>query len=565
MISWIQRTFQHHFKWLFLALLIVVIISFVFITNASSGLGRGGQQKLPDRPFFGLNLSKVEDQRTLFQDAQLSLQLSRQTFREPPSEAEIQEYAFERYAALHLADEVNLPAPTPDSPEFAAYIQTLGRFSGPDGKFDPKAYASFIDSLKTNPRLTEGDVARVLLDDVRVAAYKKLLGGPGYVLPADLAEQVGRRDTRWTLAIAGLDGKAYAPRIDVSDTALAAWFGQNSRRYEIGARVSAAAIVVPSARFADAAKLSDAEVRAAYDANPARYPAPGAAKPEAAIDPATGKPKDADAAFALVRPQVEADLRKQRADKAALAAADDLAVKLLEQRVAPDKLPAFLAAQNLSLQEVGPVGKGAIPVVLGGNPQVAEEALRLAADRPYSNPVSVPAGAAILVWRENIASRVPAFAEVREKVLADYQAAEKRRLFNETGRKLRETVAAALAAGKPFADAINAAASEAGIKVEIKTPAAFTLTQPPQDMNYSAFQALSTLNQGQVSDFIPSGETAAILVHAVKKEVPAFDPASPAVTEVKGQMAPILSERNAQGILAAIVHAELAKSAPATE
>ena len=123
--------------------------------------------------------------------------------------------------------------------------------------------------------------------------------------------------------------------------------------------------------------------------------------------------------------------------------------QLLEARVAPDKLPAFLASQNLSLSELGPVGADSIPPALGGNSasQVAEEALRLAADRPYSNPLPVPAGAAILVWRENIASRTPALAEVREKVLADYQAAEKRRLFNEAGRKLRETVSTDLAAG----------------------------------------------------------------------------------------------------------------------
>ncbi len=565
MISWIQRTFQHHFKWLFLALLVVVIISFVFITNASSGLGRGGQQKLPDRPFFGLNLSKAEDQHTLIGDAQLSLFLKQPAYQQP-SEAEIQEYALQRHAALYFADQIRLPAPAPDSPEFAAYIQTLGRFSGPDGKFDPKAYSAFIDSLKTNPRLTEGDVARVLLDDVRAQAYENLLGGPGYVLSADLAEQVSRRDTRWSLAVAELDGKAFAPRIDTADTALAAWFEGNSRRYEIGPRVSVAAITVPASRFAGSVKPSDAEVRAAFDANPARYPAPAGAKPEAAIDPATGKPKDADAAFALVRSQVEADLRKQAADKAALALADDLAVKLLEQRVAPEKLPAFVAAQNLTLREVGPVGEGAVPAVLGGSAsQIAAEALRLTADRPYSNPLPIPEGAAILVWRESVASRLPGLAEVREKALADYQAAEKRRLFNEAGRKLRETVAAALASGKSFADSLNAAASDAGLKVEIKTPAAFTLTQPPQDLNYSAFQALSTLGQGQVSDFIPSGENTALLVHAVKKEVPAFDPTSPAAKEVKGQMAPVLAERNARSILAALAQAELAKSAPVTE
>lgn len=569
MISWIQRTFQQHFKWLFLALLVMVIISFVFITNASSGLGRGGQKKMPDRLFFGVNLAKAEDVKALFQDAQLSLYLRRPSYAQQPSEGEIQQYALQRHAALHLAEQLRLPTPAPESEQFRAYIQTLGHFSGPDGKFDPKAYASFIDSLKTNPRLTEGDVARVLADDLLAKAYEDILAGPGYVLPADLAEQVARRDTRWTLAIASLDGKDFAPRIDTSDTTLASWFETNSRRYEIPARVSVAAVTIPAARFADSVALTDSEVRAAYDANPSRYPVPAPLKAaESKVDPATGKDQNADANFALVRGLVEADLRKQRAEKAALAAADDLAVKLLEQRVSPDKLAAFLASQNLALDELGPVGAGSVPAALGGekaSTQIVPEVTRLAADRPYSNPLPVPAGASILVWRENIAARVPALAEVKEKALADYQAAEKRRLFNEAGRKLRETVSSALAAGKPFAQSVNDAASSAGLKVEIKTPAAFSLSQPPRDIDYTAYQALSTLEQGKVSELLPSGETSAVLVHALKKDTPAFDPASPAAKEVKGQMGPILAERNAQGILTAIVEAELAKSAPAAE
>ncbi len=194
MISWIQRTFQQHFKWLFLLLLGVVIVSFVFITNASSGLGSGGQPKIPDRPFFGINLSKVEDSRPLIQDAQLSLFLQRSPNQPEPSPSEVEQYALQRHLALHLADQLGLATPAPDSPEVAAHIQTLGHFTGANGSFDPKAYSAFIDSLKVNPRLTEGDIARVILDDIRAQAYQKLLAGPGYVLASDLAEQLGRRD-----------------------------------------------------------------------------------------------------------------------------------------------------------------------------------------------------------------------------------------------------------------------------------------------------------------------------------------------------------------------------------
>ncbi|HEY9247973.1 MAG TPA: peptidyl-prolyl cis-trans isomerase, partial [Rariglobus sp.] len=193
MISWIQRTFQHHFKWLFLALLAVVIISFVFITNASSGFGHTAKQT-PARPFFGINLGSSEDTKRLVADATLSVQLHGMQIR---SEGQFQQYALQRQAALHLADELRLPAPT--EKELVQHVQSLRLFTDADGRFDNKRYNEFRDSLKTNPQIREADVSRVIADDVTYQQVLKLLSGPGYVLPVDVQNQLNRVDSTWTL------------------------------------------------------------------------------------------------------------------------------------------------------------------------------------------------------------------------------------------------------------------------------------------------------------------------------------------------------------------------------
>ncbi len=458
----------------------------------------------------------------------------------------------------------------PNREELVAHIQTLRAFADPTtGAFDPKLYEAFTDRIRTNPQMTEGDVSRVIADDARVAAYEKLLAGPGYVLPSDVTELLAQRDTTWTLAIAAIDGSAFAPKIDTSDTALQTWFESNARRYEIAPRVAVAAIEVPATRFADSVTFTEEQVRAAYDANPARYPAP-AGTPEIKLDATTGQDANADVAFAAVRSLVEADLRKQLAEKAALKAVEDLAVELAEKNVKPGGLDAFVASRpGLTLTDVGPVGTGSVPAVLGGNAratQILGETARLSSDRPYSNPVATPAGAALLVWRETIPARTPELAEVRERVLADYKTAEKRRLFNEAGRALRADVAAATAAGTAFADAVNTAATAAGLKVTVKTPAPFSLSgQFPQDMDYTALQALQTLSKGEVSDFLAAGETSGTLVYAIDQKAPAADPASPAYTEMRKQLADNFGQSNAQSLIAAAVEAEYAKTAPAVE
>jgi peptidyl-prolyl cis-trans isomerase D len=79
---------------------------------------------------------------------------------------QIQNYAFQRAATLYLADQWHIPAAS--TAEITDQIKTLRMFAGQDGQFDPKAYATFRDNLKTNPRgVTEADIARVIGADVR--------------------------------------------------------------------------------------------------------------------------------------------------------------------------------------------------------------------------------------------------------------------------------------------------------------------------------------------------------------------------------------------------------------
>eukprot|EP01035_Chromulina_nebulosa_P004025 gene4025-biopygen3306 len=152
MISWIQKTFQHHFRAIFSILLALIIVSFVFTIGASGGFGQA-ERRLVDRPFFGYNLSLQKDAQRLTGSAEISFSLN------PSYEYQgLEDYAFQRAAKLHLADQWHIPAST--DTEIKDAVTKLRAFAGQDGQFDAKAYTNFRDSLKTNPRgLTEADVA----------------------------------------------------------------------------------------------------------------------------------------------------------------------------------------------------------------------------------------------------------------------------------------------------------------------------------------------------------------------------------------------------------------------
>lgn len=547
MISWIQRTFQQHLRAVFAVLLGVIIISFVFTIGAQGGASSDARA-LVDRPFFGYNLGLQRDVEKLMGDGQISYQLN------PSYEyRSLETYALARGAALHLADQWGIPAAS--RTEIEAQVKTLRAFQGQDGQFDAKAYQTFRDNLKTNPRgMTEGDIARVVAADVRADKVRKLLGGPGYVLPSDIKTQLTEADTTWTLATATAKYDDFKPEIKPTDAELTTYFEQAGARYDVSPRVVVSAVEFPTANYAKQVAVTEADVRAYYDRNPSRFPKP------ATPPPLVAAPAGDD--FTAVRAKVEEALKSERAAQLAIKAASDFSLAIFESKATTaEAVEKFIASKGLTLKTLPPFARDAAPAELGGSMQAAQEAFKLTKDRPVSDALAVPAGAVILVWKETQPSRKPLFAEVRERVSTDYVENEKRKRFVELGRTVKSEIEARLKAGDAFDKAVAAASSKAGIKLETKTIAPFTLRTPAADLDRGIFGALQRLEKGQVSDMTSGGDTG-IFVYAADKKAPDTTEANPKYVEARTELATQTANYAAFSYLSELVEKELAKSEP---
>ncbi len=553
MISWIQKTFQHHFRAIFAVLLALIIVSFVFTIGASGGFGQAERRHV-DRPFFGYNLSLQRDAQRLTGSAEISFSLN------PSYEyAGLEDYAFQRAAKLYLADQWHIPATT--DAEIKDAVTKLRAFTGQDGQFDAKAYTNFRDSLKTNPRgLTEADIVRIVGEDVRAEKVTKLIAGPGYALPVDIKLFLARQDTTWTLSTATVDYASFAPSVKPTDADLTKFFEENSFRYEIPPRVVATYADFSALNYISSVSVTEAEVRGYYDANPSRFPKPAAVKP--ADDKAPAPKADPAADYAAVRPQVEATLKLERAQKAAAKAASDLSLAIYENKVPASGIDAFLAKNKITVKSLAPFTREAGPAELGGSAEVSAEAFKLPReDRYYSESINVPAGAVVLFWKETQTARKSTFAEVRERVSADWIKNEKDKAFVTLGKTIKAQLETRLKAGDTIEKAAEAASAAAGVKIEAKTIAPFTPRTRPQDLDYSVLGTLERLEKGQVSDMVINAEKG-LLVYAADKKAPDLTEANPQFVSMRSQIATANARNTATAYISELVAAELKKSEP---
>ena len=560
MISWIQKYFQHHFKIIFAVMLGVLIIAFVFTIGAAPGIGNADRRGVVDRPFFKYNLSIQSSQQLLMGDAGLSANLRVGAFAQLDGE-QIQNYAFQRAATLHLADQWHIPAPT--SAEITDQIKTLRMFAGQDGQFDAKAYQTFRDNLKTNPRgLTEAEILRVIGDDVRAEKVQALLSGPGYVLPADVKSQLTRSDTTWTLATATVDYSAYKPDLKPAETDLTQFFEQAGGRYDIPPHVVVSALDFPAIEYLPKVSVTEADARAFYDANPSRFPKPAEAPKADAATPSVTPPANPAADFAAVRAQVESTLKFDRAQKLATKAASDLSLALYESKArTAEAFAAFFTSHHLTPKPLAPFARDAAPAELGGSAEAVAEAFRLGKDRLASDAIATPTGSVILFWKETQPTRKPQFAEVREKVSADYLEGERRRRFIELGKSVKAGLEARVKGGETFELAAPSVATSSGLKLEVKTVAPFALRTRPQDVDYTVLGALERLEKGRLSDMIFSGDKG-IFVFAVDKQLPDHSEANPRFAETRNQIASHTARLGASAYLSELVEKELKKTTP---
>jgi peptidyl-prolyl cis-trans isomerase D len=514
MISWIQDTFQKHFRIVFAILLAVMTISLVSIYSASGGLGRGERQARTIE-FFGMPLNSEAERAQLVQDGRDSHAL---TNADRWSDAG--DRGLLRMAALSLADRLGVPQPTQD--QILAYVQTLPAFRDAQGGFNQDRYTQFRDFANANPDYGRR-LARIIAEDWRIAKVEPVLGGPGFVFDAEVKARAERAGTQWSAEAAWLDVSAVAPEAAPTEEQLLARFQANPQLFQPPVRMRVSFVSFRAADFAaSAATPTEEELAAWFERNKARYRQPAPAPAEGQTPPPPAEPRLED-----VREKAVADMLASRAQKAAENAAADLADLLYTREIKPGSEPfnALLEQKKLTLFQPPPFAQDESPTGGDWGPKVLAEAFSLGEKKPVSNAVATRDGAVLLFFGEKLVpSGDPEFASVRHRVLPVVTEEQRRAAVVARGQAVLASINAAMQEGKTFADAARAAG------LEHKAWNGFTLAAPPADIDYGVYRRLAqdeqSIKTGVIAPMaVQSGKGMFLLV--TKKQVPAVAPDSP--------------------------------------
>ena len=547
MISWLQSTFQRHYKWLFLLLLAVVIVSFVLtITPAGSGL-TGPSRSVASRDYFGYNLESAKDMSALVQVAHLSSWIN--TGNRVSQQVQLQQVALQRTAILAAADRLKLPAPNED--QLKQYIQTKRVFRGPDGRFSADSYTQFIDLIEAEPGVSTDLVARSLAEDYRIDKVNEMLLGPGYVIPFEAKWQVEKQQTVWSVETATRSIDDFHPEIETTDEALKAYYQTSSAQYREGEKISGQMLAFDADSFADGvASPGENELESYFDSNRSRFE-----NETADADLSEDSTAAAPIAFIEVRDRVLTAWKQDAARRLAEEASVRFTVTLYQDSVklASPEYVSLLASTNAEVLPIEPISQTDVPDTAEVPATILNSLFSLDADRYFSDVLKTGTGAAVLIDGRTIESRIPPFDDIRSQVLADFLAEERKRLFAEKGAKLKSLIEAALEEGVTFAE------SAEGNGLVVESFDNFTTDGPPETFNRSLFAQSDLLEAGQLSPMVVLGSEGKF-VYLKDKKVTEYDESAPAVTEKISQLEYFSSMFAGQSLLSELVTRELKKS-----
>lgn len=519
LITKFHRLIESKLLWGFF--LLVVIFSFVIW-----GTQMPSQEEMDaERSIASLHGKPVPPEEFRFARFNSYLGLVMQVGRPIPFNAELDKelepIAWRRLVSLQKARDLALVA---SDSEVVAGLEQQPIFAT-DGRFDRNRYRSFVQNYLPSS-LQVGLNMQQFEDHIReqitLSKLQNMVRETVLVPPYELKRRYHIFNDAYSVEYAVVRREDVAADVSVDEAQARALFDENPARFELPPKVSVRYVAFPVEKYVDSSALTEQEIEYYYEQNADQFsvtltntppaPAEGAAEDVAAQTPeivTTNRP------LAEVRDEIVDILEKQHARYKAAAEAASMVDRLTPDRDGKAAAFADVAKEfNLEIQETEPFSATDELEAFGdASEEFVANAFLLSPDpeESFSNPVETDERVYVMSLKEQFPARVPTFDEVRSDALL---AARQEAISEAVEKKAKELATLAEGSGdSPF----SAAAEKLGLTVS--SLSAFTASTGLVGNAYAEpiVEAVSTLSPGETSGPLPA-RNEWIVVHLLKVE-----------------------------------------------
>jgi peptidyl-prolyl cis-trans isomerase D len=470
---------RKHSRWIFAAILALLIPGFIALFTTSSG-SKTREANLPTIHGKPINAGEFEQARNVFQ-AQYIIN----TGRELPLTAETRDQLTQqpvlRIVLLRKARELGIRVSDND---VVQHIRNM--FVNESGQYDKERQRLFMIQLNTHG-ISEELFEQVMREDLIMAQLQSLVTSAAKVTPEELRLAYEPLHEKLQIDLVEFNAASNTVPVTVTDDEARAFFQKNKSGFRVPKQMKVRYAFFPTADARKTAKITDADLSEFYDRNKAKYSdTNNVAKP-----------------LETVKDTVREDLLQLRADRAAQDRATELTVKLVQepggQRPDFAKLCSEFGVTMKETDFFGPTN--AIPEIEAG-PVFNQVAFSLSPDAPFSDPVPGEGGYYVLESAASKPSEISPFEQIKTTVVHQLKL---QKTYEATIKQADEDltqVKKLIASGKDFDQAC------AELKLEPKSYGPFAASDEKLDFPAAGQiqQASLGMATNAVSSLIPTEE-----------------------------------------------------------
>lgn len=439
-------TLRKHSQWLWGIIITVVIITFVVFFSPDVGPGQG-RAEADFGTLYGEPIKRDELMQA-YTDAKLFFFLN--TGQWPtPEQAMMYRYNLDTEARQRLLLNYHIRREGIEVGKDALVQNIKDTFTNPEtGVFNLQQYDGFTKQRLPAGGVTEAGFERYLKNELGRQQLARMFGLAGKLISTRAADGFYRRENEQALTeFVFLASSNNLAKVKLDDATLRTYHTNNLTAYRILERVVVHYIYLPYTSYnAEADKELTANtnltsiMEAYYTTNIFRF-----------------KETNGTAmTFAQAQPKIRTEFRDDLAARIGQQKSAELANELFKQENKAASLLALAAKKGFAVKVTEPFTEFEGPKLTNAPGNFGRTAFQLSADEALGQMLPGSDGVYFIAFKDRLKPEDPPFAQVRAKVVEDYQRSQATELTLTEGTKLVQAANDALAKGGSFKDAAKA-------------------------------------------------------------------------------------------------------------